>query len=142
VSGEGGARGAVMAGNVGATGGAGAQGVQGPTGAMGAQGPVGAIASWTAYRDFTFDEGRVDIRASDRATASEIATYLSQNPSLQVALDGTTDSRRQNLSDGRVGAVRTALNQAGVPNYKIQQGAFIDPQFAHDGRVEVLISTQ
>ena len=143
ISGQTGARGSVMAGGVGGSGSSGAPGMQGQTGPAGAQGPAGVIASWTAYREFTFDQGRVDIRRSQRGMASEIASYLANNPSLQVGIDGTMmDSRNQSLTDGRVNSVRVALEQAGVPNYKIRQGAFNDPQFTHDGGVEVLLSTR
>ena len=77
---------------------------------------------------------------------SEIATYMNQNPSLQVGIDGSmdprgTDPRNQDLSDRRVEAVRSALIQAGVPAHKIQTGAFGDTQLTRDRRVEVLIST-
>jgi outer membrane protein OmpA-like peptidoglycan-associated protein len=109
---------------------------------MGAQGPVGVVDRWTEYRDFTFDRGQVDIRASDRRKVDEIAAYLVNNPSLQVGIDGTSDRRNQRLSDGRANSVRVALMQAGVPATRIREGAFNDPQFDHDGRVEVLISTQ
>ena len=142
ISGQTGARGSVMAGGTGGTGLSGTQGLQGPTGPTGAQGPVGAVDRWTAYRDFSFDDGRMDIRASDRSTVSDIALYLANNPSLQVGIDGTADPRNQNLSDGRVSAVRAALMQAGVQDYRIRRGAFNDPQFRQDGRVEILISTQ
>jgi hypothetical protein len=142
ISGQTGARGSVAAGGIGGAGLSGAQGVQGPTGPTGARGPVGAVDRWTAYRAFTFDDGRMDIRASDQDTVSEISMYLANNPSLQVGIDGTADSRNQNLSDGRVSAVRAALMQAGVQDYRIRRGAFNDPQFRHDGRVEILISTQ
>jgi outer membrane protein OmpA-like peptidoglycan-associated protein len=120
----------------------GAQGAQGPSGPAGAQGSVGAVDRWTAYRAFSFDEGTVDIQASDRGTVSEIAMYLAQNPSLQVGIDGTADPRNQSLSDGRMSTVRTALMQAGVPDHKIRRGAFNDPLFVRNGRVEVLLSTQ
>jgi hypothetical protein len=141
-SGATGARGVVMAGGAGGAGIAGPQGVQGPVGPMGAPGVVGVVATWTEYRDFTFDEGRADLRGNDQRKANEISAYLVNNPSLQVAIDGTMDTRNQNLGAARVTSVRSALLQAGVPDYKIQQGAFADPQLSHDGRVKVLISTQ
>jgi outer membrane protein OmpA-like peptidoglycan-associated protein len=84
----------------------------------------------------------MDVRASDQDMVSEISMYLANNPSLQVGIDGTSDLRNQNLSEGRVSAVRTALMRAGVQDSRIRRGAFNDPQFIHDGRVEVLISTQ
>lgn len=82
------------------------------------------------------------IRATDQSTIAEIAAYLAKNPSLQVGLDGTADPRYQSMTDGRVGSVHTALMQAGVPDHKIRRGTFNDAQFAHDGRVEILLSTQ
>jgi hypothetical protein len=143
MSGQTGARGSVMAGSMGGSGSSGGPGMQGATGPMGPQGPAGIVNSWTAYRDFTFDRGRTEILPAGRNTAAEIAQYLAKNPSLQVGIDGTMmDSRNQSLSDGRVNSVRVALQQAGVPASRIRQGAFNDPQFSHDGRVEVLISTQ
>jgi outer membrane protein OmpA-like peptidoglycan-associated protein len=71
---------------------------------------------------------------------------MQQNPSLQVGIDGSmdprgTDPRNQDLSDRRVGAVRDALIQAGVPAYRIQTGAFGDTRLTRDRRVEVLIIT-
>jgi outer membrane protein OmpA-like peptidoglycan-associated protein len=71
---------------------------------------------------------------------------MKQNPSLQVGIDGSMDPRGrdprdQNLSDRRVGAVRDALIQAGVPASKIQTGAFGDTRLARDRRVEVLVKT-
>jgi hypothetical protein len=115
--------------------------VQGPIGPTGAQGLVGAVDRWTAYRAITFDDGTADIRASDRGTVSEIATYLAKNPSLEVGIDGTADPYYQSLSEGRVNTVRTALMQAGVPDHKIRRGTFNDPLFVRNGRVEVLLST-
>jgi hypothetical protein len=45
-------------------------------GAAGAQGPVGSVGSWTPYRDFTFGHHSAHVRASDQATASDIAAYM------------------------------------------------------------------
>ncbi len=125
---------------------AGLMGAQGPAGATGAQGPAGVVDRWTSFRDIWFDFNRANLDASEMSKVSEIATYMNQNPSLQVGIDGSmdprgTDPRNQDLSDHRVDAVRTALIQAGVPAYKIQTGAFGDTQLRRDRRVEVLIST-
>jgi outer membrane protein OmpA-like peptidoglycan-associated protein len=135
-----------MAGVAGSTGRSGPAGVQGPVGPTGAQGPAGVIARWVSFRDFWFDFNKVDLDASEMSKVSEIATYMNQNPSLRVGIDGSmdprgTDPRNQDLSDRRVDAVRSALIQAGVPAYKIQTGAFGDTQLTRDRRVEVLIST-
>jgi outer membrane protein OmpA-like peptidoglycan-associated protein len=109
---------------------------------MGAQGPVGEIVHWTEYRDFTFDNGTANIQVADGNKASEIARYLASNPSLQLDIDGTMDPRDINLSGPRIDAVHAALMQAGVPNSSMRHGAANDPQFTHDGRVEILISTR
>ena len=88
-----------------------------------------------------FDANQSDIRSSEMGKVSEIATYMQQNPSLQVGIDGSADSRSNvsNLSQRRVYAVRDALIQAGVPAGKIQSGAFGDQRLSRDGRVEVLV---
>jgi outer membrane protein OmpA-like peptidoglycan-associated protein len=73
---------------------------------------------------------------------SEIATYMRQNPSLRVGLDGYAEPRGSaayTLSERRVAAVRDALVQAGVPAGNIQAGAFGDQGLKRDGRVEVLV---
>jgi outer membrane protein OmpA-like peptidoglycan-associated protein len=145
-SGLSGPQGPTTAGLTGVAGRPGVAGAQGPTGSTGAQGPVGIVANWTVYRDYNFDSGRADIRPSNASTASEIASYMEQNPSLQIALDGFRDSggsdaRSQNLSDRRVSNVRAALIKAGVPASKIRTGAYADPQKAHDGQVAVMLST-
>jgi outer membrane protein OmpA-like peptidoglycan-associated protein len=132
-----------VAGPAGRTGPAGPQGVVGP---IGAQGPVGAIDRWTSFRDFWFDFNRADLQTSELNKVTEVATYMKQNPSLQVGIDGSVapngaDPRNQDLSDRRVSAVRDALIQAGVPASKIQTGAFGDAQLTRDRRVEVLIRT-
>jgi outer membrane protein OmpA-like peptidoglycan-associated protein len=107
---------------------------------------VGVISHWTPYRDFWFDYGKSDIRDSQNATVAEIAAYLKDNPSLEVGIDGSmavngSDPRDQELSDQRVGAVRHALLEAGVPADRIQMGAYGNESQRRDRRVGVLIST-
>jgi outer membrane protein OmpA-like peptidoglycan-associated protein len=89
----------------------------------------------------SFDYAGADLSTSDSRTVSEIAAYMAKNPSLQAGLDGYRDPSNPNLSGRRVAAVRNAMIVAGVPSYKIQVGAFGDPQFSRDGRVEVLLNT-
>lgn len=140
-SGQTGTQGSTMAGRIGASGSAGATGAQGSVGTTGAQGPVGIVDRWTSYRVINFDYGRSDLSAADRSTISEIAAYLAKNPSLQIGIDGYRDASNLSLSERRVGTVRDALIMAGVPSSKVQIGAFGDPQFSRDKRVEVLLST-
>jgi hypothetical protein len=136
-----GAQGSTMAGNVGGAGGAGPTGAQGGVGPTGAQGPVGIVERWTSYRVINFGYARADLTPSDQSTVSEIAAYMAKNPSLQLGIDGYRDPSNRNLSERRVNTVRDALVAAGVPSYKVQIGAFGDPQFSRDRRVEVLVST-
>jgi len=87
---------------------------------------------WSSYADFTFGGNNNDFVRSDRNKAREIASYMEQNPSQRIALDSSNANR--------VGVVRTALIDAGVPANRIDIGAFGDPQYRRDGRVEVLVS--
>jgi hypothetical protein len=146
VSGETGAQGYAMAGSAGAAGPSGGVGVQGLTGPAGAQGQVGMVNQWTPYREITFDRDAAAIEPSGVSTISEIAAYMAQNPSLELGIDRSTNSAsstptNQDLNTRRVGAVRDALVQAGVPAYKIQTGSFSDPQLRRNRRVDVLLKT-
>lgn len=120
-----------FSGPAGATGAAGPQGAIGPTGAQG-QMAGGGNARWSSYRDYSFNVNSNDILRDDGSKAREIADYLNQNPSARVAIDGSRERRVNN--------VRDALIDAGVPAYKIQTGAFGDPQLRRDSRVAVLVS--
>ena len=107
---------------------------------------MGVVDRWTSFREFMFEYNGADIYTVDQSKVDDIAGYMKQNPSLQVGIDGSMDSRGsdprdQNLSDRRVSAVRNALIKAGVPESKIQTGAFGDTRLARDRRVEVLVKT-
>ena len=127
---QGGTQYAGVSGPAGATGATGAQGAAGPAGS---QGPLARGGSWSPFRDYTFDSYSNAIHTADGSKAREVAAYTSQNPTVRVAIDGSNDQR--------VGSVRDALINAGVPAYKIQTGAFGDPQLRRDGRVNVLLSS-
>jgi len=58
---------------------------------------------------------------------------MDENRSLRIGLDGADENRTNN--------VRNALIDAGVPAYKIEMGAFGDPQLRQNNRVLVLISS-
>ncbi|OGA06682.1 MAG: hypothetical protein A2W68_06690 [Betaproteobacteria bacterium RIFCSPLOWO2_02_64_14] len=118
-----------ISGPIGATGVTGPQGAFGPTGA---QGPLAGGGSWNPYRDYSFNVNSNDILRSDGNKAREIADYMNQNPSSRVAIDGSNERR--------VGRVRDALIDAGVPSERIQTGRFGDPQQRRDNRVAVLVS--
>ena len=139
---------------------AGAMGPAGPMGAQGPTGPAGAQAAaakqWSSFRDFLFDFDKSAIRSNETSHVSDIATYLKQNPSAKVGIDGHadprgTDSFNQGLSERRVNVIRDALVKAGVSAGKIHTGAFGESQpkcnnsteacWQRDRRVEVLIGT-
>ena len=148
------------AGMTGVQGSAGMTGVQGPTGITGATGPAAPnlapspAVRWTSIKDFMFDFDRSDIRYSESKKPAEIATYMSQNPTARLGIDGYTDSRGSTqynlpLSQRRVASVRDALIQAGVPADRIETGTFgtdrslcnpaTEQCAQRDGRVEVLV---
>jgi outer membrane protein OmpA-like peptidoglycan-associated protein len=121
-------------------------GAPGPQGEIGARGRVGTLYQWTAYREFWFDSNEARIHQADKSKVLEIATYMNNNPSLQLGIDGSLDpqnnnSRDQALSNRRVNAIRDALVKAGVPANRIRAGAFGDVELRRDGRVEVLLIT-
>jgi outer membrane protein OmpA-like peptidoglycan-associated protein len=120
-----------ISGPAGATGVTGAQGATGPTGAQGLAAAGGS--NWSSYRDYTFNVNSNDILRADGNKAREIADYMNQNPSFRIAIDGSNERRVSN--------VRAALIDAGVPAYKIQTGAFGDPQRRTNSRVVVLVSS-
>ena len=119
----------------------------------GSQGPA-AAARWTSLKDIMFDYDKATIRPAEMSKASEVATYMSQNPSVDSA-SGSTDLLRGTnqynvaLSQQRVSNVRDALIQAGVSADRIETGGFgvarakcSDPAEScaqRDGRVEVLV---
>ena len=134
---------------------AGPAGAQGPAGPAGAQ-TAAAAKQWSSFRDFLFDFDKSAIRSNETSHVSDIATYLKQNPSAKVGIDGHadprgTDSFNQGLSERRVNVIRDALVKAGVSAGKIHTGAFGESQpkcnnsteacWQRDRRVEVLIGT-
>jgi flagellar motor protein MotB len=72
---------------------------------------------------------------------SEIAIYMTANPSLNVGIHCSMEPRNQDLSDQRLSTVRNALINSGVPASRIQTGVFTDTKLTRDGRVAVLIRT-
>jgi len=114
-----------------------------------AQGPLGRSQDqaidgerWSSYRDFWFDYNSSSIDATDSSKVSDIASYLKQNPSFRLAIDGAPPAGDADLSDRRVDSVREALIAAGVPAYKIYTGTFGDSLLRRERRVEVLFSTR
>ncbi|MDO8476431.1 MAG: OmpA family protein [Candidatus Rokubacteria bacterium] len=146
------------AGMTGVQGSAGMTGVQGPAGITGAQGapassPMPGVR-WMSLKEFMFDYDRSDIRSSESRKPAEVATYMSQNPSVRLGIDGYTDLRGTSqynlpLSQRRITTVRDALIQAGVPADRIETGTFGSDRVMcnpsteqcsqREGRVEVLV---
>jgi peptidoglycan-associated lipoprotein len=156
-----------VAGARGPTGPAGIQGDQGPTGPTGPAGPQGvastavlaparAPVTWITFNDVLFDFDRSGIRSNELSKIAAVASYVQQNPSVKVGIDGYADPRgtaeyNQALSERRVNTIRDALTRAGVSADRIQTGAFgesrskcnesTEPCWQRDRRVEVLIGT-
>jgi outer membrane protein OmpA-like peptidoglycan-associated protein len=157
---------------VGPPGATGPQGPTGMTGMTGAQGPAGmtgstgqsgyaapqaqpaTLAGWVSLRDILFDYDKADVRSSEMTKISDIASYVNQNPTVRLGIDGSTDLLRGTnqyntaLSQRRVTNVRDALIRAGVSADRIESGGFAAERARcnesnercsqRDGRVEVL----
>ena len=142
-------------GQTGAQGATGMTGSQGQTGTTGSQGPATSMTRWTSLKDIMFDYDKAAIRPSEMSKASDIATYMNQNPSARLGIDGSTDLLRGTnqynvaLSQQRISNVRDALVQAGVSTDRMETGGFgvarmkcsDSPELCsqRDGRVEVLV---
>lgn len=108
-------------------------GPRGAVGSIGLRSPAARGGAWRSYHDYSFDdESSDDIVRSDGNKAGEVADYINRNPSARIAIDGHNPRR--------VGTVRSALIDAGVPAYKIQTGAYGDPQSRRNDRVTVLVT--
>src|SRR3984893_14014879 len=81
-------------GQTGAQGATGMTGTQGQTGTTGSQGPAAAMTRWTSLKDIMFDYDKASIRPSEMRKTSDIATYMNQNPSARLGIDGSTDLLR------------------------------------------------
>jgi peptidoglycan-associated lipoprotein len=146
---------------MGPAGGVGVAGLQGPAGPMGNAGVAGAPGSagtrWTAFKDILFDFDKSNLRASEQAEITQIASYLRENPAFTVGIDGHADPRgtdayNQALSERRVNTIKAELMKAGVPADKIQTGAFGESRlkcndtseecWQRDRRVEVLMGAK
>lgn len=161
---------------VGCTGPRGHTGPQGPTGMTGEQGPAGMtgaqgqrgptesrdqrtpVGGWVSLRDILFDAEESDIRRSEMDKISDIASYVDENPTVRLAIDGSPDrvrgSQRRDvaLSERRVANVRAALMRAGVSADLIETDTFHSERaecndstercLHRDGRVEVLARSE
>ena len=75
-----------------------------------------------------------------------IVSYLKNNPSLEIGLDGTSNPNSSNpqnraMATRRIESIRLALKNAGISDNRIQVGAFGDPMQSRDRRVEALLRT-
>jgi outer membrane protein OmpA-like peptidoglycan-associated protein len=143
-----------MTGMTGSAGPTGATGSQGQPGITASPGPAAAAAGWISLRDILFDFDTADIRPSEQSKISDVATWVKQNPSVRVGIDGSTDllrgTNRYNvaLNERRTANVRDALIRTGVPADRIETGRFgaervqcddsTEPCARREGRVEVM----
>lgn len=119
------------AGPPGMTGMTGAQGLTGSQGQPGTTGSQSTSATgWVSLRDIMFNFDSADIRDSEMPKISDVGTYVKQNPSIRIGIDGTTDLLRganqynQKLSEQRIAHVREALIRTGIPADRIETGQF------------------
>lgn len=116
------------------------------SGSTGDQGSVGRVNHWTSYREFWFETDMAEMRFSDTNKIAQIASYMNENPSVQLGIDNSMDSRSssssQRLNNRRVDVIRDALVRAGVPSYRIDTGSFARAQSRRDNMVEVLITSR
>ena len=111
---------------------------------------------WESFRDILFDYDKADIRSGEATKIKDIASYMRQNSTVILRIDGYTDPRgsapyNKALSTRRVTAVRDALVAAGVPTDRITTGAFGEMRpkcneatedcWQRDRRVEVFVTT-
>jgi outer membrane protein OmpA-like peptidoglycan-associated protein len=99
---------------------------------------------WVFHCDFRFGYDRSELDVLDRNKARAIARYLLRNPGLRAGVDGFTGSRSASprnlqLAAHRATAVQKALIEAGLPEDRVEIGAFGDKQLARDSRVAVLV---
>lgn len=116
-------------GPMGPAGSPGAQGVAGLQGPVGPAGVNGADLQWARFSDIQFDLNRADLRSAEAGKVEQLATYLKQNPSFRVEIEGFADPRGSQaynikLSTQRVNAVRDALIAQGVSQDRILIGAY------------------
>lgn len=135
-------------------------GSPGPQGVAGLQGPVGPAGvngvdlQWARFSDIQFDLNRADLRSAEAGKVEQLATYLKQNPSFRVEIEGFADPRGSQaynikLSTQRVNAVRDALIAQGVSQDRILIGAYgklnrktegtDEMAWQQDRRVEVIV---
>lgn len=131
-----GQRGATLVGPAGPAGAPGAVGSQGPAGPTGPIGPLGAIDCWQIAREITFS-------GDESAKIAEISAYLIANPSVKVGIDGTA-TPVQSSQAARLGSVRNALINSGVPASRIESGVYnnTDRPVIRDGRVSILLRSR
>ena len=96
---------------------------------------------WSSYRDVWFDDGSASLERNDVLNLTDVAHYLRQHPSYRVGIDSGTDENAA-LRRRRVDTVRAALVKAGVPLYKISEGAFGSEHFRRARRVEVFVGVR
>jgi len=112
------------------------------------------MGGWVTLRDILFDFDEADIRRSEMDKISDIASYVDENPSVRLRIDGSTDLIRGtnqynvDLSRRRVAEVRDALIRSGVSGDRIETGGFpaerarctesTEQCSQRNGRVEVL----
>lgn len=86
----------------------------------------GTVGPWAFFFDLD-DESVRPSNAEVASTASDIAAYMKQHPSVRLRIDAKgppagTDAHTLGVRQHRIAAIRTALINAGVPAGRISVG--------------------
>jgi outer membrane protein OmpA-like peptidoglycan-associated protein len=121
------------AGPAGQSGPSGLPGPVGPTGPSGPMGPrgdlQGAPNAWTSVDNVQFQWQRAEIQPKCELKIAKLASWLKEDPTVSLALDGHGNDAQANDEDAtvaarRVGAVRVALVAAGIAAGRISDGVY------------------
>lgn len=104
------------------------------------------MKSWSSFRNVWFVLNRTNLDASETRKIGEIVRYLELNPAAEVGIDSSVDAIHAEPEDratntSRIGTIRDALINDGVPESRIKVGSFSDDNPAFERRVAVLVRT-
>ncbi len=140
--GDSGPQGITTSGVAGLAGPSGDTGATGAAGEAGDQGAAGRVGNWVSYKEFNFAPTYSALSSVGLEKVSEMASYMKDNPSLQIGIDGiAANADDQDLNDLRVASIQQALINDGVSADRIKIGEFGNKIFRRDGRIPIFFKT-
>lgn len=105
---------------------------------------LGAEVPWTVAHSIWFFSNHTEIDRLETAKFTALATWVGKHPGSEVGIHaptGTVDpeSSQAGINQSRVTAIRDALIAAGIPESRIQVGAYGNLLSAVDRRVVVFV---